>query len=156
MGIGDREENSWSEKVSLFNIKRKRQVSIIFRREIIRYGSSLMLDCIQMLFSQTYVSVTFLMLYTAMWLLNIQFDTHFFAIAYGLLIYMRTTIIEFFSYAVKDFVNYLSAQRRIQVCSHDFMCTSYLAIFIIGISFAWGIWERQTTIVSLTNRAFVY
>ena len=88
-----------------------------FRREIIYYASRLMLDCIQMLFSQTYISVTFLMMYATMWFLNIRFDTHFFAIASCLLPYMRTTIVEFFSYAVRDLFNCISAQRRIQVCS---------------------------------------
>lgn len=64
------------------------------------------------------------MMYATMWFLNIRFDTHFFATASCLLPYMRTTIVEFYSYAVKDLFDYMSAQRRIQVCSRHSICVS--------------------------------
>lgn len=93
-----------------------------------------MLDCIQMLFSQTYVSVTFLMMYATMWLLNIRFDPQFFAIGSCLLTYMRTTTVEYFGYAVRDLVHYISAQRRIQVCLRNIVYIGCSIIFTIGIS----------------------
>jgi hypothetical protein len=98
-----------------------------------------MLDSVQMLFSQSYISVTFLMLYATMWALNIRFDPHFFAVASYLLAYMRMTVVEFFNYGVKNLVNYMSAQKRIQVCSTNFVSTVCLIIFRIGISFTWRI-----------------
>ncbi len=122
MGISDRQANSSREKVSLFHIECNRLVSIIFRREIIQYACRLILECIQLLFSQTYISVTFLMMYATMWALNIQLVTQFFAVASCLLAYMQTPIVEFFSIGVKAFVHYMAAQKRIQVSSDDFIC----------------------------------
>jgi hypothetical protein len=107
-----------------------------FRREIVQYACRVLLDCVQLLFCQTYISISFLMIYGTMWFLDIRFDPHFFAVASCLLAYMRTTVVEFFSYAIKDFVNYMSAQRRIQVCSRNFICTVYLILFTTGISSA--------------------
>ncbi|CAF4608413.1 unnamed protein product, partial [Rotaria sp. Silwood2] len=86
----------------------------IRKREIIRYGFRLLLDCIQTLLSHTYMSVTFLMMYGTMWSLGIQFDTRFFALASCMLGYMRLSIIDFFTYAVRYLVYYLAAKKRIQ------------------------------------------
>ncbi|CAF2103986.1 unnamed protein product [Rotaria magnacalcarata] len=91
-----------------------KKVRHVRRREITQYMYTLMFDSIQMLFSHTYVNVTFLMMYGAMWWFNIRFDTRFFAIASCLLGHLRLTVVEFFSAAVKDFVHYIAAQRRIQ------------------------------------------
>ena len=55
------------------------------------------------------------MMYSTMWALNIRFNTHFFVTASCLLAYMRTPIVEYFSIGVKAFINYMAAQRRIQV-----------------------------------------
>lgn len=89
-----------------------------FSREIIQYGLHFLLNSVRMLLYQTYTSITFLMIYATMWYLNIHFDPHFYAIASYLLTYMRMTIVEFFSFAVKNLVQYLSAQQRIKVRSH--------------------------------------
>ena len=122
MGISDRQENSSREKVSLFHSECDRLVPTIFRREIIQYAYRLIFECIQLLFSQTYISVTFLMMYATIWALNIRLDTQFFAVASCLLAYMQTPIVEFFSIGVKAFVNYMAAQKRIKVSTHDFIC----------------------------------
>lgn len=65
--------------------------------------------------SSTYTDVTFFMLYATLWSLNIQLSTRFFAIAAGVLGYMRLSIIEFVYYAIRYFVYYMAAQKRIQV-----------------------------------------
>ncbi len=74
-----------------------------------------MLDCVQTLLSHTYISFTFLMMYGAMWSLEIKFDTRFFALASCMLGYMRLSIVDFFSFGVRGLVHYLAAKTRIQV-----------------------------------------
>ncbi|CAF4743672.1 unnamed protein product [Rotaria sp. Silwood1] len=91
-----------------------KKIRHVRRREIIQYMWSLIFDCIQMLFSHTYMNVTFLMMYGTMWWFNIRFDISFFAVASCLLGHMRLTVVEFFNNAVKDLVHYLAAQKRIQ------------------------------------------
>ncbi|CAF1547050.1 unnamed protein product [Rotaria magnacalcarata] len=91
-----------------------KKVRHVRRREITQYMCTLTFDSIQMLFVYTYTDVTFLMMYGAMWWFNIRFDTRFFAIASCLLVHLRLAVIHFFSAAVKDFVHYIAAQRRIQ------------------------------------------
>jgi hypothetical protein len=77
-----------------------------------------MINCIQLLLSHTYVGMTFLMMYGAMWLLNIQFDTRFFAIAFCILGYMRFFVIELFGMGIRECGHYLTARTRIEViCS---------------------------------------
>lgn len=85
------------------------------RREIVRYVFSLILECIQTFLSSTYIEVTFFMMYATMWLLDIRLSTRFFAIAAGILGYMRLSIVEFVYYAVRYLVYYLAAQKRIKV-----------------------------------------
>ena len=88
---------------------------VSFRREVIECGSRLLLDCIQTTFSHTYISITFLMMYGTMWSLGIHFDTRFFALAACMLGYMRLSIVDFFSYAVRYLVYYIAAKKRIEV-----------------------------------------
>lgn len=57
-----------------------------------------------------------------MWAMNVQLNTQFFAVASCLLAYMQTPIVEFFSIGIKAFVNYMAAQKRIKVSSHDLIC----------------------------------
>ncbi|CAF3984050.1 unnamed protein product, partial [Rotaria magnacalcarata] len=87
---------------------------VYLRREIIRCAFRLFLDCIQTLLSHTYISVTFLMMYGTMWSLGIHFDTRFFALASCMLGYMRLSIIDFFTFAVRHLVHFLAARKRIQ------------------------------------------
>ncbi|CAF4205310.1 unnamed protein product, partial [Rotaria sordida] len=91
-----------------------KKIRHVRRREIIQYMRCLMFDCVQMLFSHTYINVTFLMMYGTMWWFNIRFDIRFFAVASCLLSHMRLTVVDFFNNAVKDFVHYMAAQKRIQ------------------------------------------
>lgn len=107
---------------------------MIRRREIIQYVYQLIFECLQLMFSQTYISVTFLMIYGTMWALNVPFNTHFFAVASCLLAYMRTPIVEFFSIGVKAFVNFLAAQKRIQVCEDEVIHTAEIEQTPIDIS----------------------
>lgn len=55
------------------------------------------------------------MMYAAIWLLNIRFDTHFFAIGVCMLSYMRLSVVDFFSLAVRHLAQYMAAEKRIQV-----------------------------------------
>ncbi|CAF4697955.1 unnamed protein product [Rotaria socialis] len=91
-----------------------KKILSVRRREIIQYAFSLVLECIQTFFASTYTDVAFFIMYTAMWSLNIRFNTRFFAIAAGLLGFMRLSIIEFVYYAIRYFVFYMAAQKRIQ------------------------------------------
>ncbi|CAF3968250.1 unnamed protein product [Rotaria sordida] len=91
-----------------------KKIRHVRRREIIQYMYCLLFDCVQMLFSHTYINVTFLMMYGTMWWLNIRFDIRFFAVASCLLSHMRLIVIDFFNFAVKALVHYMAAQKRIQ------------------------------------------
>ncbi|CAF3410899.1 unnamed protein product [Rotaria socialis] len=90
------------------------KICSVRKREIIRCAFRLFLDCIQTLLSHTYISVTFLMMYGTMWSLGIHFDTRFFAVASCMLGYMRLSIIDFFTFAVRHLVHFLAAKKRIQ------------------------------------------
>lgn len=68
-----------------------------------------------MLFSYTYTSTTFLMMYGTMWSLNIRLDTRFFAIASCLMGFMRVYAIYFFGNGIRDLSDYLAARKRIEV-----------------------------------------
>jgi hypothetical protein len=85
------------------------------RREIIRYSCRLILTCIQLLFSHTYINVTFLMMYATMWYFNVPFDTRFFAITTCILGNLKFAVIEFFASAIRDLAHYETARKRIQV-----------------------------------------
>ncbi|UJR31956.1 hypothetical protein I4U23_019429 [Adineta vaga] len=89
-------------------------IQSIRKREILQCVFRLLLDCIQTLFSHTYISITFLMMYGAMWSLGIQFDTRFFAVASCMLGYMRLSIVDFFNYAIRYLVYYWAAKNRIE------------------------------------------
>jgi len=104
----------------------------IFRREIVQYSLRLILDSFQTLLSHTYISVTFLMMCAAMWSFNIQFDTRFFAIASCMLGYMRLSVVDFFHYAIRYLVNYIAAQKRIQVSLWEI--SRMIKLSLLGIS----------------------
>jgi hypothetical protein len=97
------------------------KIPLYFRREIIQYTLYSICDCIQILFSHNYTSITFLMMYGTMWSLNIRFDTRFFAIASCLMGFMRCYVIDFFSNAIRDLSNYLVARKRIEVCINNLL-----------------------------------
>ena len=88
----------------------------MFRREILYYTFYTICDAIQVIFTSNYSTITFLMMYGAMWSLNIRFDARFFAVASCILGFMKVFTIDFFSNAIRDFSNYLVARKRIEVC----------------------------------------
>jgi hypothetical protein len=69
-----------------------------------------------MIFSHTYVGVTFLIIYGTMWSLDMRFDTRFFAVASCMVGYLEISVIEF-GIGVHDFVHYLTAVKRLKVSS---------------------------------------
>ncbi len=127
---------------------------ISFRREIIQYALRLLIDCFQTVLSHTYISVTLLMMYAAIWLLNIPFDTHLFAIAVCILSYMRLSVVDFSSLAVRHLAQYMAAEKRIQVsfCIFQYRLSCW-GRFNTDISPAFGIWTRRSIIVPITIRA---
>jgi hypothetical protein len=90
----------------------------------------LILDCVQTLLSHTYISVTFLMMYGAMWSSGIQIDTRFFALAACMLGYMRLSIVDFFTFAIRNLVHYLAARKRIQVSMRVYSMENEIFVFI--------------------------
>jgi len=54
-------------------------------------------------------------MYGTMWSLGIKLDTKFFALAACMLGYMRLSIVDFFTYAMRNLVHYLAAKKRIEV-----------------------------------------
>ena len=95
------------------------------RREIIRMAIRLIPECFTMLFTHTYVAITFLMIYGTMWSLNMRFDTAFFAVVACLLSYLEMSVGDF-GVGIRNLVNYLTAAKRIQVS----MNSSLILIFI--------------------------
>ncbi len=91
----------------------------LFRHEILRYALRLIPDSIQLLLSHTYICITFLVMYGTMWSLNMRFDTRFFAVASCMFYYLEYSLLEF-GRSVGDFVNYLTAVKRIQVSFMSF------------------------------------
>ncbi len=50
-----------------------------------------------------------------MWSFNIRFDTKFFAVSMCMANHLRVNVVHQFTVAVRNFVNYMAAQKRIQV-----------------------------------------
>ena len=71
-------------------------------------------DCIQLLFTHTYVCVTFLILFGTMWALNMNFDVSFFAVVASLLGYLELSVMDF-GICIRNLVNYFTAVKRIEV-----------------------------------------
>ncbi|CAF4106053.1 unnamed protein product [Rotaria sordida] len=101
-------------KIYCWEMAFDKKIRHIRRREIIQYMCSLMFDCVQMLFSDTYINVTFLMMYGTMWWFNIRFDIHFFAVASCLLGHMKLSVVEYFNFGMKYLIHYMAAQKRIR------------------------------------------
>jgi hypothetical protein len=88
-------------------------------------------------FSSTYVNVTFLLMYGAMWKFDIRFDTRFFAVAYCLLGHTELVFMGWFTEAIRSLAKYMTAVKRIQVSDrhlfNDFL--ERRRIFATDISF---------------------
>ncbi|CAF1671793.1 unnamed protein product, partial [Adineta ricciae] len=101
-------------KMYTWQIPMENQIHRIRKNELIQYGYRLIYESIQLIFQQTYIVLTFYMIYSLMWFFDMEFNPKFFALASCLLSYMRTPIVEFFSIAIIAFVNYFAAQKRFQ------------------------------------------
>lgn len=86
----------------------------IFRQEILRCFLRLMLDSLQMLLSHTYVCMTFLIIFSMMWTIDLRFDTRFFAIAACMLGYIEVSVLNFGT-GMHTVAQYFSAEKRIRV-----------------------------------------
>ena len=61
------------------------------------------------------MSFTFLLIYGAMWALDIRFDTRFFAIAYSLLGHTELFFMDWFTEAIRSMARFITSAKRIQV-----------------------------------------
>lgn len=75
-----------------------------------------MTTCIEAVLSQSYLHVVFLFIYAAMWSMDMEFDTRLYALLYVLLSYTRQSCVNHFNFAIRDILNYLTAEKRIRVC----------------------------------------
>jgi hypothetical protein len=89
-----------------------------FRREIIRYAFRLIFDSIPLIFSHTYVCTAFLIIYGTMWSLDMRFDTRVFAVASCMLSHLEISLTDF-GVGVRDFVHYITAEKRMKVSLID-------------------------------------
>ena len=87
----------------------------LFRREIVQLALRSLSDCVHSFLSSTYISFTFLLMYGAMWIFDIRFDTRFFAVAYSLLGHTGIFVMEAFTEAIRGLAKYIAAQKRLQV-----------------------------------------
>ena len=108
-------------KMYCWELAFSKKVSQIRKREILQCGFRLFLDCIQTLLSNTFNSVTFLIIYSIMWTFHLKFDIQFFAITMCMTNHVRNHVVYPFTVGVRNLVNYLSAQKRIKV-SDDIIC----------------------------------
>jgi hypothetical protein len=108
------------KKVSLVLINMKDLENLeLSRREMIQCAIRLVLDSVQMLFSQTYVCVTFLIMFATIWTFDIRFDTQFFAVASCMLGYIEISVLDFGT-GIHGLAQYISAEKRIQVSASAF------------------------------------
>lgn len=90
-----------------------------FRREIIQLTFRSLCDCIHAFLSSTYISMSFLFMYGAMWIFNIRFDVRFFAVAHSLLGHTGLFVLDSFTEGIRNLAKYLAAQKRIRVCGEN-------------------------------------
>ena len=72
-------------------------------------------ECFQMILCQSYIIVTFLMMYATMWSLDMPFDTRFYVVAASMLVFIQSSVVNFFGMGVRDLALYLPAAKRIEV-----------------------------------------
>ncbi|CAF3332630.1 unnamed protein product [Rotaria socialis] len=90
-----------------------REVRFVRKHEIVRYAIRFIFDSIQIIFTQTYITVSFLIIFGIMWLLSMHFDTGLFAVASCMLGYLEISLMEF-GMGMHDLVHYAAAEKRIQ------------------------------------------
>ncbi|CAF4171006.1 unnamed protein product [Rotaria sp. Silwood2] len=93
----------------------ERKIRHVRTREMIKTTIFRMCTCIEMILSQNYVSITFLMMYGTMWLFDMKFDTRVFTLSYVLLSYTHQSCVNYFNFAIRDLLNYVVAQKRIRI-----------------------------------------
>src|ERR1700749_433261 len=84
------------------------------RREMIKTTLFMMCTCIETILSQSYISITCLLMYGTMWSLDMRFDARLFTVSYVILTYTHTARVSHFNFAIRDILNYLAAQKRIR------------------------------------------
>ena len=91
------------------------ELFFLHRREIHQCAFRLLLDCFQTLLSHTFSNMTFLLMYTIMWTFDLRFDTKFFAVSMCMANHLRMNVVHQFTIAIRNFVHYMAAQKRIRV-----------------------------------------
>ena len=85
------------------------------RNELIGYVHCAAVNSTIQTLKYTYTSVTFLLMYLAMWFLDMSLDTRVFALYSCLIGYLQYSVIDFLLQAIRNLIEYWPAQKRIQV-----------------------------------------
>ncbi|CAF1074324.1 unnamed protein product [Adineta ricciae] len=84
------------------------------KNELIRYVHCAAMNSIIQTLKYTYTSVTFLLMYLTMWFLDMSLDTRVFALYSCLIGYLQYSVMDFLLQAIRNLIEYLAAQKRIQ------------------------------------------
>ncbi|CAF1442641.1 unnamed protein product [Adineta ricciae] len=84
------------------------------KNELIRYVHCAAVNSIIQTLKYTYTSVTFLLMYLTMWSLDMSLDTRVFALYSCLIGYLQYSVMDFLLQAIRNLIEYLAAQKRIQ------------------------------------------
>ena len=116
------------------------------RHEILRTSFFILWEVIQNILGYTYVHITLLLTYSAMWLYDVRFDTRFFAMASCVLVLMQLSVMVYLSSGVRHLSQYFSAQKRIEVI--QWFCLSPYRSFpsLLELSRLERIWTRSAFI----------
>ena len=108
---------------------------------------------IETVLSHSYIAVTSALMYGTMWSLGMKFDTRLFTMAYVLLTYTQQSSITYFNFAIRDFFNYMAAEKRIRVGFYEFFVLRVqLKLIILGFSAARGNGKGQSVAIELVHR----
>ncbi|UJR11087.1 hypothetical protein I4U23_015269 [Adineta vaga] len=101
-------------KVCCWELAFMNKILSIRKQEMIRYVYCIAVNCITQTFNYTYTAVTFFLMYLTMWSLNISLDTRFFALCSCLIGYMQYGVMDFLFEAIRNLIEYMAAEKRIQ------------------------------------------
>lgn len=121
LGSGVQREDPSDQKVNPNCGQRVPLTLVTSRREMVRYVFCVMLNCMQMIFSHTYVYATFLLMYGMFWASDKHFDARFFAVASCMMGYLEVSLWDF-GIGVHDLAHYLTAEKRMTVSGQTVLC----------------------------------
>ena len=126
LGIRLRRKDYFGKKVRLRYLGDPHLSESQSRREMSQLAIRSAIDCFHSFLSSTFMSFTFLMMFGAMWIFDIHFDTRFFAVAYSLLSHAELFFMDWFTEAIRNVASYMAAEKRIRVSLIWFVLSWYL------------------------------